>query len=657
MGWERKRGKLMELNEYLRGSSDTSFIRVEGLTPGRFQYVITLDSDTRMPREAARKLIGKIAHPLNRPVVDAETGRIKRGYSILQPRVTPSLPAMDDFSSFQAVYSTQRGLTPYAVAISDVYQDLFGSGSFSGKGIYDIDALTRALDGRIPENTLLSHDLLEGNYARSGLVTDVELVEEYPTSYEVDTNRQHRWTRGDWQLLPWIFRRRDGLDALGTWKMLDNLRRSLVPIFSVGGFVVALFTQPWAVAAIWLAAMLLAVVAPLVIPMLPAVFRPSPDITAASKFHALAGELRGSLALAGLNFTFLAHRAMSNADAIVRTVWRMTVSRRNLLEWTTAAAAAQQASGTLARFVSKMAAGFVPPALVLVAGAFGGVGQFLIGLPVAVLWALAPVVAHRVSRRIDTAQVHVDDAQLAELRLIARRTWTFFETFVNDESSQLPPDNFQEDPEPLVAHRTSPTNIGLYLLTVISAYDFGWIGIRQAVDRLAATMASVRRLEHLHGHLYNWYDTRTGEPLTPRYVSSVDSGNLAGHLLAVASFCRRWREDRVREPDLRQGIADGVGLVAQVLGELPAERWGSPEGREQAEQQVRQLELAWQQLASGHLDEAGLRRFGARVAALVQAPELPSRLRHGAGSLANSVQSLLHDWQLDQVDQAELDQL
>ena len=443
MGWERKRGKLMELNAYLRGATDTSYIAFEGrMRPDPLRDHLT--PTPGYPRDTPGSWSAR-SPTRNRPVVDPKTGRVSRGFSVLQPRVTPSLPSIDDTSFFQSVYSTQRGLTPYSVAISDVYQDLFGRGSFSGKGIYEIDALEAALDDRIPENTVLSHDLLEGNYARSGLVTDVEVVEEYPTSYEVDTKRQHRWIRGDWQLLPWIFgRRRSQMDGLAIWKMLDNLRRSLVPIFAVVGFIVTLALSNWQPAACWLLLLVAQLLLPSLIGIVSALFAPARGITLRSKYHTIGTNLVHALRLAALNFIFLAHKAWSNADAIIRTWWRMVISRRHSLEWTTAAASARQASGTWRDSCSKWPAGWCRRWLHW--WSQRSVGRDSCGvLPAAVLWLIAPLVAQRSSARLDRVELQADPGDLLELRLVARRTWGFFETFVTAEQSHLPPDNFQED--------------------------------------------------------------------------------------------------------------------------------------------------------------------------------------------------------------------
>ncbi|MGB8022535.1 MAG: glucoamylase family protein [Candidatus Nanopelagicales bacterium] len=568
MGWERKRGKLDELNRLLRGAKDTSYTTIEGRLPGPFRYVITLDSDTVLPRAAARKLVAKLAHPLNRARFDPHTRRVTRGYSILQPRVTPSLPLREETSFFQGVYSTRRGLDLYAFTISDVYQDLFREGSFAGKGIYDIDALTAALEDRIPENSVLSHDLLEGNYARSGLVTDVEVVEEHPTSYEVAASRTHRWTRGDWQLLPWILRRHEGLSALGLWKMLDNLRRSLTPVFLVTGFLVALAILPAVGALAWFLLIAASFFLPPLLPLAPGVLLRREGVTKRSQAQSLADDVVEGLTLGTLNLVFLSHQAAMMVDAIGRTVWRMVVTRRRLLEWTTAAAAQKQAKGTARRFVRVMASGYVAPIAALVIALPRGPELVAVAAVPAALWLVAPVIAQRVSRHYDPVELAATTDELEYLRVIARRTWNFFETFVTAEENHLPPDNFQEDPQPVIAHRTSPTNIGLYFLATASARDFGWIGLADAVDRLEATMRTLTVLDHHRGHVFNWYDTRTLEPLQPRYVSSVDSGNLAGHLLALANTCQEWVEDPGLHRDRRDGIADGVALIRQSLADL-----------------------------------------------------------------------------------------
>jgi cyclic beta-1,2-glucan synthetase len=574
IGWERKRGKLHELNRLLRGATDTTFVPIEGsppLPPADIRYVVTLDADTRLPRDTVRRLIGKMAHPLNRPRFDAAAGRVVEGYAVLQPRVTPSLPVGQEGSLFQRIFSSLSGIDPYAAAVSDVYQDLLGEGSYAGKGIYEVDAFESSLAGRVPDSTLLSHDLFEGIFARAGLASDVEVVEEFPSRYDVGAVRLHRWARGDWQLLPWIlgqgpkaagagqsFR---AIPAIGRWKMVDNLRRTLTAPAAILTLFAA-WTMPLPVALVWTVFVLATIVLPTLIPVVAAIPPRRPGITFASHARALGGDVRLAAVLSALIITFLAHQAWLMGDAIGRTLWRLLVSRRNLLEWVTAAQTAIGARLGLQGFYRRMAGAVA----IAVAATFVALltrhGAWPVVVPFAALWLASPAVARWVSLPPRAAgELRVSDADTKFLRLTARRTWRFFETFVTPADHMLPPDNFQEDPTPVIAHRTSPTNIGLYLLSVVCARDFGWIGTTEAIGRLEATLTTMAGMARFRGHFYNWYDTRDLRPLEPRYISSVDSGNLAGHLIALANACREWRTNRLAIATRIAGMSDAVVLA------------------------------------------------------------------------------------------------
>ena len=573
IGWERKRGKLHELNRLLRGTGATTFVDIDGAPPSAppgIRYVVTLDSDTRLPRDTVRRLIGKMAHPLNRPRFDAPAGRVVEGYAVLQPRVTPSLPVGREGSLFQRIFSSLSGIDPYAAAVSDVYQDLFGEGSYAGKGIYDVDAFEASLAGRVPDGALLSHDLFEGAFARAGLASDVEVVEEFPARYDVGAMRHHRWARGDWQLLPWIIGRnplpaggdpaRGDVPRIGRWKMLDNLRRTVSAPAAVTALLAGLLL-PVGPAVVWTVFVLSTIILPTLIPLVAAIVPRRSGITIASHTRAFSGDLVLALSLSALIITFLAHQAWLMGDAILRTLWRLFVSRRHLLEWVPAAQLASGPGLGLAGTYRRMAGAVVIAIVTLLVAFVAGEGTWVLAVPLATLWALSPAVAVWVSRSPHAAgRVAVSDADGTALRLAARRTWSFFETFVTADDRFLPPDNFQEDPAPVIAHRTSPTNIGLYLLSVASAHDFGWIGTAEAADRLERTLATVAGMEHFRGHLYNWYDTRDLRPLDPRYVSSVDSGNLAGHLIALANALRQWRTAPATSPTL-SGIVDALELT------------------------------------------------------------------------------------------------
>jgi cyclic beta-1,2-glucan synthetase len=581
MGWERKRGKLDELNHLLRGASDTTFISPRGRRPDvppGVRYVITLDADTHLPRGSVNRLVGTMAHPLNRPAFDPAEGRVVDGYGVLQPRITPTMPADRDQSLFQRTNAGPAGLDPYAAAVSDVYQDLFGEGSYTGKGIYDVDAFTAALAGRVPENSLLSHDLFEGIFARAGLVTDAELFEEFPADYEVAAARQHRWARGDWQLLPFLLgagadsKRPTRIPLIGRWKMLDNLRRTLLApaawLTLVGGW-----TLPHTWPLVWTVFVLITIALPALLPACADIIPGRAGISKRAHLRSLGHSFAIAWAQIGLGITFLGHQAWLMTDAIGRTLGRLYLTHRRLLEWTTAAQAKSDMSREIAGVYRRMRGG---PILAAAGGALVAVARpdaAVVAAPFLLLWGLSPLVARWVSQppRLSPMPL-LSPPDARTLRSTARRTWRFFEMFVGDADHGLPPDNFQEDPKPVVAHRTSPTNIGLYLLSTVAARDFGWLGSLDMLARLEATLETMGRLERFRGHFYNWYDTGDLRPLEPRYVSTVDSGNLAGHLLVLGNACASAIHRPLLDSDAFAGIEDALLLVGEAASALGSGR-------------------------------------------------------------------------------------
>jgi cyclic beta-1,2-glucan synthetase len=591
MGHERKRGKLHELNRLLRGGTDTTFIASDGhapAVPDGVRYAITLDADTRLPRGAAKRMVGKMAHPLNAPLFDGELGRVVEGHGVLQPRITASLPTGRDGSIFQRVFSSAAGIDPYAFAVSDVYEDLLDEGSYSGKGIYDVDVFEAALAGRVPDDTLLSHDLFEGTFARSGLVSDIELVEEFPSRYDVAAARQHRWARGDWQLLPWILgrahasdadpaglpprERRSSMPALGRWKMIDNLRRTLSAPFVFLALVYG-WTLPLAAAAIWTAFIVATIATAPMLPFVTGVVPRRRDISKRSHILAVAKDFVGGMSQLAMMLTLLAHQAWLMIDAISRTLYRVYVSHRLMLEWTTAAQAKRTRRLDVRGFYATMAGAIVLAAAGAAVVAFEGRIGAIVAAPFVILWMLSPAVARWVSLPPPIAGAKpLSPADTMTLRLTARRTWRFFEKFVTADDNMLPPDNFQEDPKPVLAHRTSPTNLGLYLLSVVAAHDFGWIGTHETVDRLGATLDTMKRMEQFRGHFYNWYGTRDLRPLDPKYVSSVDSGNLAGHLIALGNALREMIARPAVGRQWLDGVEDSIAFLRESLGALRDDR-------------------------------------------------------------------------------------
>ncbi len=572
MGWERKRGKLREFNRLLRGATDTSFLPAESgvSAPSGIRYVITLDADTRLPREAARRLVGTIGHPLNLPIFDSAAGRVVEGHAILQPRVAPTLPETGFGTLFQLIFSGPRGIDPYAFAVSDVYQDLFGEGIYTGKGIYDVDAFERALSDRVPENTQLSHDLFEGLFARAGFVSDVELFEGFPGHYEVAASRQHRWVRGDWQLLPWIVGRgprgsgtRSAIPLMGRWKMMDNLRRSLSAP-AMFATLLAGWCLPGVGAGVWTLFVLAILSLPTFLSFFTNVLPDRKGVAKRSFLRGVAADLAIGLAQTALRVVLLAHAAWLRVDAIARTLWRLVMTRRHLLEWVPAAQAHRALDLEISGFYrrTRSAIGLAAACGLLVVAS--GTGGSRWAAPFLALWFASPWIARWVSLPPrESAGTRISPTQAREFRRIARRTWRYFERFVGPETHDLPADNFQEAPEPQIAGRTSPTNIGLALLSTVAANDLGWIGTGDMVQRLEATLATMGRLARFRGHFYNWYGTADLEPLEPRYVSTVDSGNLAAHLIALRHACF----ERLDEPVQMERAFDGIDDTLELLRE------------------------------------------------------------------------------------------
>jgi len=588
MGHERKRGKLEQFNARLRGEAQTAFSEVVGDASilESIKYVITLDTDTQLPRDTARALIGNLAHPLNRPVYDAGKGRIVEGYAILQPRASISLTSAGR-SRFTKLFAGESGIDPYTREVSDVYQDVFGEGSFIGKGIYDVDAFRQAVDGRFPDNLILSHDLLESGYARSALVTDVDLIEEHPASYAIEASRRHRWIRGDWQLAGWLLPRVPGpagsngrrakrqpnpLTSLSRWKILDNLRRSLVSpsllVLLAGGWLFgpgsAWFWSLLVAAVVFLPALLGSVIE----------LVRKPEERDWQVHLVLTSKTVGrSLAIALLTLILLPYDTWICLDAILRSGVRMLFTQRGLLLWQLPSYAVRNRRRSLGDFFREM---WIAPVVAVALGAAlamrGGAptAAWLYAFPSLSLWLVSPIAGWWISRPLVPPAPDLSVEQRAFLRTSARRTWRFFADFVGPGDNWLPPDNFQEYPAAGIASRTSPTNIGMSLLANLAAYDFGYICAGEFLRRTEATLATMEKLERYRGHFYNWYDTRTLQPLHPKYVSSVDSGNLVGSLLTLQAGLTELKDRPVLSANAFQGLQDTLQVLAEHVPALPA---------------------------------------------------------------------------------------
>jgi cyclic beta-1,2-glucan synthetase len=574
MAWERKRGKLEQFNRLLIERDSSPFAHWTGRRPGLegMRFVVTVDADTMLPPGSVARLVGTLAHPLNRARFDEGSGRIVSGYSIIQPRVEIS-PQSGRRSLFTRLFTGDTAIDIYSRAVSDVYQDLFGAGIFVGKGIYDLVAFHRSVDGRVPENSILSHDLFEGAHAKVGLATDIVIYEGFPANYLQYARRLHRWIRGDWQLLPWIGRHVPAADGsrlesafagVDRWKILDNVRRSLVPpsllVLAIAGWV-------FLPGASWFWTLL-------------AILAPAGQLFADLVSGLARGRRRGTVRGIARNLSdqagrwllaivFLMHEALVSLHAIAVTLWRVGVSHRRLLEWTSAAqVAANRRSASRRDVWTQMWPGSAAALSI-------GLLVFLLepsaipaAAPLLLLWLAAPEIALWIGRPPARKTVPLDARDVPFLRALARRTWLYFETFAGPEDNWLPPDNYQGEPHEEIAHRTSPTNVGMMLLSTATAWDLGYIGRIDLAARTENAFDSLDRLERHRGHFFNWYDTQTLLPLEPRYLSAVDSGNLAGSLVAFASALEDAASSSGLEPQQWDGLDDVIGLLLAAASRI-----------------------------------------------------------------------------------------
>jgi len=575
MGYERKRGKLSDLNSLLKGTAKEYFSLIIGdqsIFP-KIKYVITLDADTQLPLNSAWKLIGTMAHPLNVAWYDEKQKRVTKGYGILQPRVTVSLPDITG-SRYARMHGNEPGIDPYTRASSDVYQDLFGEGSYIGKGIYDVDIFQKVLTKRFLENRILSHDLLEGCYIRSGLLSDVQLFEKYPTTYRADMKMRLRWIRGDWQIFSWILPWvgcpekhlcKNPISLLSRWKIVDNIRRSLIPIALTALLLLAWLVLPAAL--FWTIAVSAIIVFPIFIASLWDALRKPKDVVL--KYHVKNSlqNLQDITVKTLFTLICLPYEAYVNLVAIVRTLWRMIITKKNLLEWNPSSHIVEANQSSLRVSYSAM---WIDPILTIVVFTFLAIfapQKLLIAAPVLLLWLIAPFITWFVSKPLKAQVTILTSDQNIFLQKLARKTWSFFEHFIVAADNWLPPDNYQEQPVEQIAHRTSPTNIGLSLLANLSACDFGYITTNQFIERTTNTINTMKKMVRFNGHFYNWYDTETLRPLNPKYISTVDSGNLAGHLLVLRQGLLALPHQKILSINLFKGLRDTVHVLADTLAE------------------------------------------------------------------------------------------
>lgn len=568
MGWERKRGKIEDLNTFLYGTADenldTFLHQGDPEYLSAICYVLTADSDTQLPKNSVRRLVETLSHPLNKGYFDPATKKLIRGYTIIQPRVSTSyLNATATW--FAKLFSDPSGIDPYTKSISDVYQDVFNEGVYHGKGLYDYKLFHQILSNRLPQNQILSHDLLEGAYVRVAFASDIEFYDSFPETYPLFAKRQHRWVRGDWQLLSWLrrtvpttkhAREPNPLSLINRWKIFDNLRRSLLPITAMATLFLGWFSSlfiPWS-------CLILVVIAlPIILRMIDLTW-----ITATTKLNSSWNDLYKSLIKTVITFSLLPHQALINADAILKAIYRQYWSHCHLLQWTVSSVFTKRDQQICYIQLGWISALSVFLGLSLIFFSYNGL---TLELPILILWMLSPFFCVLLSRpyiRPDAALLN--PASIQYLRLLARRTWRYFDDFVTKEAHHLPPDNYQEKLKVEIAFRTSPTNIGLYLMSAISACRFGHITLLSLIHRLSDTIKTLKSLERYEGHFLNWYDIKNIAPLLPKYVSTVDSGNLLASLWAIEGKLHAIEKEPVLDPlNVILSIQDHMQLVFEAL--------------------------------------------------------------------------------------------
>ena len=577
MGWERKRGKLEEFNRLLCDTTaETTYVHIggdfmESVRKQGVKFVITLDSDTKLPPDSARNLVRTIAHPLNRARYDRAKKRITKGYGIIQPRI--SIPPESSRKTwFSRIFSGNVGLDPYSTAVSDIYQDLTGEAIFTGKGIYDVQAFHMVLNDRFPENRILSHDLIESTYLRAGLATDIELFDDYPTTYTSFTKRNHRWIRGDWQIAAWLFKHvplkngkeKNSINLLSKWKIFDNLRRSLNPLFLTIFFIAGWFLLPgtawiWTIAAFGI----------LAFPIYISLYSDILNRPARVNWKLYAEKVRANLKMNSLQAVcvviILPHQAVVQLDAVIRTLYRLKISGKSLLEWTTASQTESTSPNSQGAYIRSQIFPVLLGISILIAAIMSAPHYLWIVVPFSIAWTGAPLWMWMISRPVKETEYKLSEKDQAELRKYARRTWFYFERFVNEEQNWLPPDNYQEHPNLPVTARTSPTNIGLALVSTQVAYNHGYITLGELLERVNNTLNTLQKLDRYRGHFYNWYETRLGEVLYPKYISAVDSGNLAAGLISIRQSVQKTMQKKGINQNIWQGLCDTTLTVRDIL--------------------------------------------------------------------------------------------
>ncbi|MGM0396195.1 MAG: GH36-type glycosyl hydrolase domain-containing protein [Bacillota bacterium] len=579
MCWERKRGSLTEFNNLILGQKNTSHKVIStdiSQHIGKIKYVITLDEDTKLPIDSARKLIGTISHPLNEAVYDDEKGKVVEGFGVIQPNVSIGLES-SSISKFTKIYARSSGVSIYFEGLSDLYQDVFNSGIFYGKGIYNLEIFSKILNKAIPQNKVLSHDLLEGCHIHVAFTSDIDIVDTYPTRYISYLTRLHRWIRGDWQLIAWLLPKvRDSnnklienpISPLSKWKIFDNLRRSLISICTYA-FIIGIFTYLPQPLYLWVVFGLMIIFFPLILEAMDRIIIQKTYIPHLKyrKRRNIKFNLKGSFQYTLLQFLFLPFEASITLSAIIISLYRVLISKKNLLEWTTSAVSEMKIENNLKNLMKKMKIIYMEIIGFLILVYILKPELFIPALIVSCLWGVSPFTVYLLDKK-EMEKIEPTKEELSIMRKEARKIWSYFEDFSRKNTNYLPPDNYQVYPPKEIAERTSPTNIGLGLLAIISARDLGFLPITKTIKNIRQMLSTIDKLEKWNGNLYNWYDTKTLGVLRPKYVSSVDSGNYLGYLMVLKQSLIQYKNMPIIDDDIVHGIKETCELEQYISKDI-----------------------------------------------------------------------------------------
>lgn len=574
LGWERKRGILTQFNQFLLGDAHPTFLynSMEDEKIPKIKYIITLDSDTELVLDSAKSLVGAMAHILNKPVVENKV--VASGYGMIQPRIGTNIKSAGK-STFTNIFTGNGGVDFYSHAISDIYQDNFNEGIFTGKGIYDLDIFNQVLKEAIPEDTVLSHDLLEGLYLKCGLATDIFLFDSYPSSYQSYMTRQSRWVRGDWQLLQWLKKKiinknkhvvTNPLGELDKFKILDNLRRSLLEVTQILTILLVLSINIISKIEInyVLYLVLASILIDFIIDFVHYITHKKEGINRQSSFSNHISNIKASLLRTLIHFITLPYTAYVCAKAIIKTLYRICKTKEHLLEWMTADEAEKKAKDSLKQYIKTMWFNIFWGLLNLFLGIMAN--QILIIL-FSILWIIAPGICYSVSKKEKEKdkKENITENDLQYLMDVAKKTWQFFKDYLIEENHYLPPDNYQESRVNKTVKRTSSTNIGLAVISVISAYDLKLITLEECLNLLNAMIQTIQELPKWNGHLYNWYNIETLQPLKPMYVSSVDSGNFIGYVILLKTFLFQIKDELIKQEKDMQVLENNIIYIENLI--------------------------------------------------------------------------------------------